>query len=288
MSRALSYCVVGLLLAGCAAKSLKVGSNDSPSGQTGDAGDAGGETNQCRDASTPMSLPDWTTPNACVVGSEITSIVGLWEGYYQGLSGEVNTFRLNIVGANLANGICGTITFGSHTAPVAYPPPATDPTAVYPPAGFSPDIDVINGKIGPILGLPYTILDGKIEGQRVTFGYSVNEILRSWCPLQTSYAQDDSCNWFGCLPNGTTTLPANPAGCTITIGGQTKSYSCAQVMICRMTESCTCDATHCVASHFDSGSFDLVFADGGATGVGSGGNGSGINVILNRVATPDM
>jgi hypothetical protein len=274
MSRTLGYCVFGLLLVGCGAKSLKVGSDDSPSSDP---------TSQCRDASIPIMLPDWPTPNSCVVGSEITSIVGQWEGYFQGLLGEPNTFRLDIMGANSTKGLCGTITFGSHTAPVAYPPPATDPTAVYPPDGFSANVDVMYGNMGPILGLPYTILDGKVDGQRVTFTYNVNEIAKSWCVLQTPYAWDDSCTHFGCLPNGNGTGPGNPAGCTITIGGQTKSYSCAQFMMCDAHPMCDCDATHCVAGGLRVSSFDLVFSGGGVTGLGNG-----MNVILNRVATPDI
>ena len=275
MYRALNCCVVGLLLTGCGAKSLKVGSDDNPSSDP---------TSLCRDASVAVDLPDWTSPNACVVGSEITSIVGLWDGYYQGQSGEENTFRLDIVGANLTNGICGTITFGTHTAPVAYPPPATDPTAVYPPAGFSSSVRAMNGMMTPILGLPYTILNGRIDGQRVSFGFSVNEILKSWCALQTSYAWDDSCTWFGCLPNGSIVGSTDPAGtCTIATAGQKKTYSCAQTMMCNMSPRCSCDATHCVATSSTGSTFDLIFADGGATGVGNGSN-----VILNRVSTPDM
>ena len=282
MFRTLNYCVVGLLLAGCAAKSLKVGSDDSPSGDP---------TNQCRDASTSVSLPDWTTPNACVIGSEITSIVGQWEGYFQGsqIGNEASTFRLDIMGANSTNGICGTITFGSHTPSVAYHPPATDPTAVYPPVGFSTNIDMMHGSIGAILGLPYTILNGKVDGQRVTFGYSVDEIVKSWCALQTPYANNDSCTSFGCMPNGSIVGATDPAGtCTITTAGQTKNYSCAQVMMCTMGMTCACDATHCVANRGTGAVFDLIFANGAVTGVGSGPNGNGGNVILNRVATPDI
>jgi len=49
--------------------------------------------------------------------------------------------------------------------------------------------------------------------------------------------------------------------------------------MCNSMNLCECNAQGCVATGAGASSFDLVFGDGQATGVGEGGN-----VILNRVS----
>ncbi len=192
MLRLIAHSLIGVLALGCSAKALNVGKTD----------DGPIDTNSpaCQDAAAQIQLPDWPTPDGCVVGNEMASLVGVWEGYYQGTSigDEKSTFRLTIIGANAQKGLCGTISFGTHTAAVAFPPPATDPAADYPPNSAAYNVDPALGMVYITLGLPYTVLDGKVDGQRVTFGYSVMEIFKSWCALQTPYPADSSCYNFLC------------------------------------------------------------------------------------------
>ncbi len=127
----------------------------------------------------PTPLPTWSTPDGCVTGNESAQFVGVWEGYIQGTSigDESSTFRLNILGAN-SSGLCGTVTVGTHTAPVTLPP-VTDPNGPYPPNSILPSTLAMNNEYEPILGLAYTIQDGRIDGQHATFSFAYKEVFRA-------------------------------------------------------------------------------------------------------------
>jgi hypothetical protein len=214
-----------------------------------------------------------------VTGNENPLFVGTWEGYVQGspIGDEKSSLRLNILGAN-SNGLCGTLTVGTHTEPVTFPA-ATDPTAWYPPT-FSPD-ELRSGSFGPILGYVYTVLSGEIAGQRTTFDVSYREIFNTWCELQTSYAKNLAYPEYGCLPaNSGGYLSNDPADqCYISLmSGERQYVPCAQGWLCRdMNSVCSCTSAGCTAA---SGGlrFDLLFNGNQAAGTfGSD------NVVFNRI-----
>ncbi|MGC4116840.1 MAG: hypothetical protein QM765_20220 [Myxococcales bacterium] len=227
-------------------------------------------------------LPDWpAAANACVTGDESPLFVGRWEGYYMGseIGDEFSTVRLDIVGAN-ATGLCGTLTFGIHTAPVTLPP-ATDPTSDYPDQSL-----LQNGwDAAPILGLPYTILGGKIDGHRTTFHANAHEIYRSWCEIQTSYRLAPNDNRYTCLPSlgaaGWTTTPSGERSCFLTNSetNQNQTVACSQLDHCNMENTCLCNSSGCTANDTQwNWRFDIVVNGDSAFGVFDS-----INLVLTRV-----
>jgi hypothetical protein len=264
MLRLIASPIIGLLVLGCAAKSLNVGKNDD------EPIDLNSPT--CQDASAGIQLPDWPSPDACVAGDEVASLVGVWEGYVQGypIGNEATTFRVTIVGANAEKGLCGTISFGTHTTPVAYPPPATDPKAVYPTGETYRNLDIWGDTFGVVLGRSYTIRNGQFDGQRVTFEYNTMEPFRSWCEIQTPYPADNSCNMFLCGLN--TLVSGNIVDHTCQFDN-TADLSCTQEMACVFDLACACNAQRCTANiNKGRGSFDLLFNGERAMGTGAGGS----------------
>jgi hypothetical protein len=276
MSRIAGVVMVTVLAVGCGGNTLKVGSDE-------DAGVASFPgVPDCSNAPNTVTVSEYPAPEACVTGNEQAALVGKWDGYYQGtgLSDEYATFHLNIMGANADKGLCGTIMFGTQTVPITIPP-ATDPTVNYPPAALNLGTNPINPSSLPTPAFLYTILNGRIDGQRVRFNYSIDEIFNSWCALQTSYARTEDCTDFGCLPNWPAQGSTDPSGSCFLIDptNQMHQYSCVQMGGCSLNTICDCDKTHCVGrGNLGSASFDLVFNGDQATGAGAGGT-----TILNRV-----
>jgi len=184
---------------------------------------------------------NWATANGCANGNESTQFVGTWEGYIQGsaISDESSTIRLTIVGAN-SNSLCGTVTFGTHSAPVTLPP-VTDPLAAYPPASIA-SLYYGEGPTAPILGVAYTMQDGTFLGQRATFHVDNTEVMVGWCLAQTSYPTN-GCSDFRCDPLG-----AVDAATDWRRG------------VCKGSV-CECNVDHCTASHSFTNLFDLTFSD---------------------------
>ena len=283
MNRFTSCVLISVLAAGCGAHALNVGSDDGgvvPSGTGGATAvvaTGGSGTTLCVSNAGP-TLPTWSAPDACVIGNESPALVGTWEGYFQGTSigDEASTFRLNILGANPTKGLCGTITFGTHTTPVTLPP-ATDPAAEYPPADMYQVPEGSLGGLRPMLGLPYTILDGKYDGQRVTFAYTATETIKSWCEIQTSYPNGSSCSQFHCRD----VIPGVTGAGTCYLGQPT---ACIVPPAC-FYDACLCNASRCTANRdYVNAKFDLVFNGDEVTGVDDY---HGQNVLMHRVYSAD-
>lgn len=269
------YVAGGALASSGGAASFASGGN-----ATGGAAATGGIASTGGSTASPITLPTWATADGCVIGTENAQFIGTWEGYIQGtpIGDEPSSLRLNIVGAN-SRGLCGTVTVGTHTAPVTIPP-ATTATDVYPPGatispncrrGPAPPLD-------PILGLAYTIQDGKSDGQRATFAISYTEVYRSWCSLQTSYP-NDLLTGYACLPN-TGGYVDSEGNCYIG-NGSWQQESCMQFCLCAPTVNiCACGPQGCTANPDTSDHlFDLLFNGNQAMGMfGSS------NVVFNRVA----
>ncbi len=279
MHRSIAYTSLCILMFGCAAKSLNVGSDD---GDPNNSGLNAYTSNKCADAATPITLPNYAAPDACVTGNELSAFVGQWDGYYQGsgMSDDNSTFHLNILGANATNGLCGTITYGVHPTPVTLPA-ATDPTADYPPAALNLGTSVNRPSSMPLMGVAYTLVNGRIDGQRIRFDVNTFEVFKSWCEIQSSYPADDSCLHFMCAPNMASRGSTDGSGPCYLIDPNTQQeypYNCNQLNGCSAMDVCDCDAKHCTAGSMVTIPFDLLVSGDQATG-----KGSSYDVILNRL-----
>lgn len=213
----------------------------------GSTADVNVQTGGACSGTAPTPIPTWALADGCVTGNESTQFFGTWEGNVQGaaIGDEASTIRLTILGAN-SKGLCGTVTFGIHTAPVTLPA-VTDPLAAYPPASIAPSYYYGEAPSTPILGVAYTMQDGTFLGQRATFHVDGAEVMLEWCSLQTAYPIN-GCSEFGCDPLG-----------AITAGTDWRRSVCKGPI-------CECNVDHCSASHSYSNLFDLTFSNDQALG----------------------
>jgi hypothetical protein len=84
--------------------------------------------------------------------------------------------------------IVGEMQFGPAFGPAAPTalgpfPPAEDPSVGYP-VGLTRQ-DYSNLRQFPALGFPYRVLDGHLENDQLSFGWSTNDLWHAWCRLQT-------------------------------------------------------------------------------------------------------
>lgn len=290
MIRPLWLVSIYVLLAGCGAQSLKVGSDgEATGGAVGTGGTGAGGTSSpvssCTDAAAVSSpLPVWPTADGCVIGTGIAQFAGTWEGYYQGssVSDEASTFRLQL-GANAAQAQCGTITFGVHHAPTTLAP-ATSASEWYP----SPDVYPIRISTTPnftsILGLAYTLLEIKSDGQRVDVSYSLTEMLKSWCALQPSYPAGTAGQYNCCL--GTcAAMTIDSTTCTVTKcpSGSDRPVPCNVLMYCSFA-GCVCNECGCAAAPTVAGNtFHLTFDGDNVTGTDDAAR----TIIMQRISAAD-
>jgi len=186
---------------------------------------------------------EWPDPADCKSAPN-SPLVGRYKGRWPlGSVGEPSGDAVLTIRGLTADGQpCGTLYIGEGDPPA----PATDPDAPYPAstgAGGG-----LGGSITPGVGRPtaqpgveYQILDVESSSSRLAFSIAYNELLRSWCGLQTRYPESDSC-----MP-GNYTAAQNPSGCTITPEkGMEMSIPCVKLSysnanVCRCTEE-GCDA----------------------------------------------
>lgn len=142
----------------------------------------------------------------------------------------------------------GVVVFGDGAPP---PAPATDPNGTYPP-GYS--VGAGGFANVPYDGFVYELSAGTVDGERVRFAISSNQLWQSWCALQTSYASDVSCE---CLPSWPIHLPGGGA-CYLEHpeSGASVPVGCARVGLC-MWPVCSCDASGCRARTSPTDHFDL-------------------------------
>jgi hypothetical protein len=185
---------------------------------------------------------------------ELAAFAGTWDGY-----AEATTFapdgsdrvRLTI---DVNNG--GTVTIGN--APAL--PPATDPDVGYPPSTDPADPS------GFWEGFAYPAHAAAItSSNRIQLGLDPEDILATWCPLQTSYPEyqlyvgDGAMpTFYGCVKHGLSygfgggnSPDGGPdAGpqCVLTDGdGGSQPIDCGKLQLCVIGNACACDATGCVA-----------------------------------------
>jgi hypothetical protein len=151
---------------------------------------------------------------------------------------------------------CGTLRIGEGDPP----PPASDPDIEYPesqPAGGG--LQIGSGRSSAYPGAEYQIYDVSNTSTRLAFSIAYNELLRSWCGLQTRYPGSDSC-----LPGN---YNAGRAGdvCTITPKDEEeRPVACFKLSYCSPSV-CVCDDAGCDASPQGT-LFDLHWDDGNLEG----------------------
>ena len=283
-----SELALGLLLTACSARVLEVGSDHATGGDLASGnvttGVDGGPI--CSPDPSPP-LPTWPSNDDCTSGTQQPQFLGQWDGYIQGtsISDQFSTFLLNITAANETR-VCGTLTFGDR-APLVTLPPVTDPNDVYPPATIRSQSRTIQG---PFLGVPYTLINGQRNNQRMTFNVALSEVFKEWCSMQRVYGFRNGCSEFQCVPAGNMfSMPAPDTLATadcqtqVTENGPIMTVPCGRLALCSaMNPFCVCNASQCVAKVSDGNSFDLTISGDTASGV----DGSGA-VLFHRVYTTD-
>jgi hypothetical protein len=216
-----------------------------------------------------------------------------WTGYLENYTlpsgSDVVTMTFNIASDGT---VTGTTYFGS--PPLLSPP--TDPNVGYPLASGG---DADSEMIDPIEHFPYTILDGHLDGSRLTFKLEQAEIWAQWCLLQTSYWwQDDG--FYSCVPQGaleqidggaeTCFLPPGDAGpipmdcsklslCYTETGGAPLYVGGSTISVC------ACDDAGCnvPATVPENISFDIALTGTSANGTVAGVAGSNVGQTLGVV-----
>jgi hypothetical protein len=290
MLRSVSLCVASVLWA-CSGQNLDVG-NDPPAtggtggsiggtggltggtgGSIGGTGGLTGGTGGTSDDSNGGSpdTPDETEPlppealeplpsqTDCATDPELAGIVGTWEGQLEdAFFRPIQRLRVVINGASSA-GFCGTVTWGDKSAP----PPAEDPSAVYPPAEYWSANPVI-GFASAIEGFPYTIA---ASGQRLPslkLGIVSTEPWQSFCGLQTPILDDSR---WGCIEQTAArhflVSTVDYSGyCDVQTPAGNHSYSQMQCQACDPGGICICDSAHCTIDKLSS-ALDFTLVDDG-------------------------
>jgi hypothetical protein len=154
----------------------------------------------------------------------------------------------------------GTIFFGD--GPVLGPP--TGPDTTYPP-GLRTD------PLSRVENFPFSLLNGRRSGDRLTFESNGAEVAKQWCEIQpTVYAScagdTNAFEGYGCMPNATTMEGINDCAWSNACG--THPIDCGTLTYCRWLQPCTCTSHGCTVNMNGRGDlqFDLVVSGAVATG----------------------
>jgi hypothetical protein len=232
----------GLVGLACGTTRLNAGSN-------GDGGTADwqrgvpylGTPSNSFDEKCDLPAPDW--------------LAGAWQGEFDAytLGSGSKAVRIEFTGAREWNyEVCGTVTFGEGVPP----PVATDPKALPPGTdsltppgpifeGFAYEF-FIHGAYTPPFDGGAPVPSSGVEDRRLQFGITLNQIYKSWCNLQLSYAQVDLSKLdtrdyptplFRCLPRDA--YPQSYDGVLCDSGLVIHGASCAQGLYC-VLDVCDC------------------------------------------------
>jgi hypothetical protein len=268
------------VVAGCGAKVLDAGSNDS------DGFDDGPVEGKRRSYPPPSHSLRCVPGNPDCLGRACTGtppdwLAGTWRGElddYAFPSGS-RTVVIHVDGRGMfpaSPGVCGRVIFGSGAAP----PLPNDPEAL-PPGG---KIEA-NGRWSrvPTEGFVYEFYPTELEeagpmaGQSVQFALFRTQVYKAWCELQVSYPRSllGGDVDYRCLPPNHSVSWSPTGTCTLSLSpdpAHTRPISCVQVALCNVASPCTCSGGGCsIIEDPDYADllFDLTFdgesAAGGAT-----------------------
>jgi hypothetical protein len=253
-------CLAMVVLAGavsCSGDTLDVGSDGSGSG--GGSGGSGGSTTAPSPTAqqTPgVPLPDWETLRACAAGNPDSPFVGSWEGAAEDFDFDVKLRIRLVIESASADGVCGHLIWGDETAA---PPPATDPTADYPP-GAPVDYDLRYGR--PVFeGFRYSVLGGGARDRTLRFHTPRHEPFVGYCELQSPLYEQSRGRWQ-CLPEAAQGLVMmnSTQECKIFTNSTTITTSITQCVAC-LDGMCACNESGCTADATASQDFDFTLED---------------------------
>jgi hypothetical protein len=197
-----------------------------------------------------------SVPEVRCVHIKASTATGIWEGYSEDfLFKPLDKYRIEVAGVDETGSLCGSVVFGD-SEPLA---PATDPEGAYPP-GADP-VELKGHGIGELWpGATYSILAGAEREPVLRFQVSPQEVMKSWCELQSVYP---SSNGYGCLPGsgfgvswdaatGATSCTATNADGTELQTTAARCYQCAS--------ECTCSESSCTSKTEHSIVFDLTLS----------------------------
>jgi hypothetical protein len=123
-------------------------------------------------------------------------------------------------------------------------------------------------------GVPYGLLDGRLEEHRFRAAFDPNQLWTDWCTLQTPYpTSSDPDTGYGCLPNWGFTYARDGSGCSQPNPdtGEDVAVDCGKLSLCTHISPCTCTADGCFVTANPSVTFDIALdgdvADGTVTGL---------------------
>jgi hypothetical protein len=176
-------------------------------------------------------------------GTVIQSFDPAWAGTWTTRDGSACDSGLGCLRLALGPDGRGTVTWlppaGAAPAVAGPFPPPTDPAAGYPPGIGATDYQDLSSR--PVPGVPYRVLDGRIDGDRLGFWASPVDLWSDWCALQTSFPPDSQGEPRRCVPGGATELDTDPGRL------QLCSLACLTPGNCS-APYCTCGPDRCRAS----------------------------------------
>jgi hypothetical protein len=170
----------------------------------------------------------------------------------------VEHLRIVINGISNAEGVCGSLTWGTRESP----PPAADAEAMYPTSDYWTYTGGGAGNLPPIEGFSYTLVDGGARLPSVRLGVGSNEPWHSFCQLQTPVPVGGG---FDCVqPNYELFSYPPDEDATCVAGGQTHTaFHCLSCSGLAAELHCQCDADTCIAAHDRDVRFELALAADG-------------------------
>ena len=248
----LSTCTLASLAA-CSGKQLNLGGHDAGDNASPDAGgDAGAAATQ-----------KWT---------------GYFESYMLPSGSDKIALALDFASD-------GAVTGAAVLGNLPLLAPATDPEVGYPPAVLD------GGPPNPLEHFAFTLMQGRFDGARLTFGIKLNEVYTRWCEIQkTIYPIYNGGGMhelvgYGCLPNVATMN--GTSGCTWhdDMANKDVPIDCNKLGLCLSGGPCQCTMTSCAANVMAGNSltFDIALSRDTAAGTVRGLGGQNVTVHLTKM-----
>jgi hypothetical protein len=171
-------------------------------------------------------------------GERLSDYAATWTGYVEAGGFPSGSDRISMT---IDENGQGTIVFGEGVPPG----PATDPTDSYP----EPGLPLASGFSAPLVeGYPYAVIGALVEAKRLRLGAELNEVMKGWCELQTSY-WNEALQAYACVPDDFAMGGGQRDGVCF-IGdpddpNNRLELPCFQVMACEFSQTCSCNETGC-------------------------------------------
>ncbi|MBK8997146.1 MAG: hypothetical protein IPM35_15550 [Myxococcales bacterium] len=184
-----------------------------------------------------------------------SSLAGTWVGHLESYT--AGDDRIQVVISEAAG--TAVVVFGDRVPP----PPPTSGKGAYP-SDFP--ISAQSAPFVPYEGFRYTLRSLELDADRARFALASNELWRSWCPLQESFAHGGGC---ACLPDWSFQVSVSGCSMEVPTTKQLVPVFCAQIGLC-LGQTCECSASGCRAREVEDVHFDLSSQSGELAGAMAG------------------